>query len=319
MDYNQIQRFLMIVKHSNLSGAAKELYISQPALSLSLANMEKELGMPLFYRVKNRLVLTPEGETLLENFEHVKDAFDQLEEKKKSLQKVEERSIRLGCLGNSLFYATMFMDNFLQADGITIETVCADTETTVEMLKNGQLDFVITSPPLEGRAIGNINLYRENIVLVTSQNHRLSEKSGLMLKDLEHEKLFGLSRQHYFRKLCDRLCREKGYMLDYQMEMNMLDYYSAIKKHQYLDDFIAFCAEDSFESLYGEGYVSHPILDSDFTHMTVLSFMAERKFHFQYEDFVNHLIQQYPQQRKLYEKIYRYIVAGYINESGKEE
>ena len=71
MDYNQIQRFLMIVKHSNLSGAAKELYISQPALSLSLANMEKELGMPLFYRVKNRLVLTPEGETLLENFEHV--------------------------------------------------------------------------------------------------------------------------------------------------------------------------------------------------------------------------------------------------------
>ena len=53
MDYNQIQRFLMIVKHSNLSGAAKELYISQPALSLSLANMEKELGMPLFYRVKN--------------------------------------------------------------------------------------------------------------------------------------------------------------------------------------------------------------------------------------------------------------------------
>ena len=53
MDYNQIQRFLMIVKHSNLSGAAKELYISQPALSLSLANMEKELGMPLFYRVKS--------------------------------------------------------------------------------------------------------------------------------------------------------------------------------------------------------------------------------------------------------------------------
>ncbi len=48
MDYNQIQRFLMIVKHSNLSGAAKELCILQPALSLSLANMEKELGMPLF-------------------------------------------------------------------------------------------------------------------------------------------------------------------------------------------------------------------------------------------------------------------------------
>lgn len=316
MDYNQIQRFLMIVKHLNLSEAAKELYISQPALSLSLSGMEKELGVTLFYRVRNGLVLTPEGEALLENFEQIKDAFDGLNEKKESLRKEEEQVIRLGCLGNSLLYATLFMGDFLQVDGLTVKTVCADTATTVEMLKNGQLDFAITSPPLEERAMGNINLYREKVIAVTSQNHRLSEREGVKLKDLEHETLYCLSRQHYFRSLCDRLCREKGYTMKYHKALNILDYCRVVEEHRYSDDFVAFCAEDSFESLYGEGYVSHPILDADFTQTTVLSFYSERKLQFRYEGFINHLIEQYPRQRRLYEKIYRYIVNGYIQEGG---
>lgn len=315
MDYNQIQRFLMIVKYLNLSEAAKELYISQPALSLSLSNMEKELGVTLFYRVRGGLVLTPEGEALLENFEQIKDAFDQMNQKKESLRKKEEQVVRLGCLGNSLLYATMFMEDFLQFNGLTVKTVCADTAMIVEMLRNGQLDFAITSPPLEDRAVGNINLYREKIVVVTSRNHPLSQKEGIKLKDLKDETLYCLSRQHYFRSVCDRLCREKGYAIKYHKELNMLDYCRAVEKHRYLDDFVAFCAEDSFNGLYGEGYVSHPVLDADLTQTTVLSFCSERKLQFRHEEFVSRLIEAYPRQRKFYEKIYRYIVNGYIQEN----
>lgn len=314
MDYNQIQRFLMIVKHLNLSEAAKELYITQPALSLSLANMEKELGITLFYRVRNGLVLTTEGEALLKNFENIKAAFDDLNEKKERLKKKEDQIIRLGCMGNPLFYATLFMDNSLQVDGLTVKIACANAGTIVEMLTNGQLDFAIASPPLEERAIGNINLYRENIVVVTSQNHRLSGEKEISLKELEQEILYCLSRQHYFRSLCDRLCQEKGYFMTYHEEQNMLDFCKTIEEHRYADDFIAFCAEDSFDSLFGEGYISHPIQDADFTQTTVLSFMADKKMQFRYEAFVNHLVEQYPHLRKLYEKLYGYIVNGYLNE-----
>lgn len=319
MDYIQIQRFLMIVKHLNLSEAAKELYITQPALSLSLANLEKELGIQLFYRVRNGLVLTPEGEKLLSSFEHVKEAYEQLDEKKLELQKPRESVVRLGCHGNSLLYATFSMGNLLQVEGLTVKMISADGDTAMEMLKNGQLDFVISPRLMEDRAIGNINLYRENIAIVTSKNHRLAERDSLKLKDLQEEKLFGLSRQHHFRNLCDRLCYQKGYPMEYQKEMNTLELYRTIEQHRDADDYIAFTAEDSFETLYGDGYVKHEIQDADFTQTTVLSFMAERKLQYSYEDFVNHVVKCYPEQRKLYETISGYIARGYMREKRDED
>lgn len=314
MDYIQIKRFLMIVKHLNLSEAAKELYITQPALSLSLSNMEKELGLKLFFRVRNGLILTPEGEKLLRNFEQVNDAFEQLYETKEKLQQPRESELHLGCEEKSLLYATLSMGNLLNVDGITVKTICADRETTVAMLKSGQLDFAIAFHTIEDRAIGNINLYREDIAIVTSKKHRLAMRDGLKLSDLQDEKLYGLTKQHSFRTLCDQLCSQKGYRLHYKKEQNTFDFYKTIEQHRDADDYVAFCAWDSYDTMYGEGYVRHPILEVDFMQSTYLSFVADRKMQFCYENFVNHLVKHYPEQRKLHDTVFGYIANGYINQ-----
>ena len=60
--------FLTVVKYMNMNKAAKELYITQPALSFSISRLEKELGLALFYRDKNKLVLSKEAEILLPAF-----------------------------------------------------------------------------------------------------------------------------------------------------------------------------------------------------------------------------------------------------------
>lgn len=314
MDYIQIKRFLMIVKYLNLSEAAKELYITQPALSLSLSNLEKELGIKLFFRVRNGLVLTPEGEKLLDSFENVRDAYEELYEKKEELKKPKECELHLGCQDKSLLYATLSMGNLLNVEGLTVKTICADREAIVAMLKSGQLDFAITFHAIEDRAIGNINLYREDIAIVTSQNHRLSKREGLKLSDIQEEKLYGLAKQHSFRNLCDLLCLQKGYVFQYEEEQNTLEFSRTVEQHRYAEDYIAFCAWDSFETLYGDGYIRHPIMEVDFMQSTFLSFVADRKMQFRYEDFVKHVVKHYPEQRKLYEMIYSYIVNGYIDQ-----
>lgn len=57
MNMNHVEQFMTIVKYMNLSRASRELYISQPALSMSLSRLESELGVQLFYREGNKLVL----------------------------------------------------------------------------------------------------------------------------------------------------------------------------------------------------------------------------------------------------------------------
>lgn len=65
MTTKSLEYFLVVVKHLNISKAAKELFISQPALSKQISQLEAELGVSLFDRTKHSLKLTHAGEVLL--------------------------------------------------------------------------------------------------------------------------------------------------------------------------------------------------------------------------------------------------------------
>lgn len=65
MDIKQLQYFLAAAQYLNFSRAAESLYISQPALSYQIAELEQELGTPLFLRDRRKMFLTPAGGALL--------------------------------------------------------------------------------------------------------------------------------------------------------------------------------------------------------------------------------------------------------------
>ena len=66
MELKQLRYFLQVAEHLNFSRAAEQLYISQPALSYQIAELERELGVELFVRDRRKVYLTPAGKALLE-------------------------------------------------------------------------------------------------------------------------------------------------------------------------------------------------------------------------------------------------------------
>ena len=71
MKMTQLEYFLAICKYNNISKAATQLFISQPALSQQLIRLEKELGAALFIRRENSLMLTEIGEGFQESAKRI--------------------------------------------------------------------------------------------------------------------------------------------------------------------------------------------------------------------------------------------------------
>ena len=98
MNTDQLRYFMAIAHHKNFTEAAKEFYITQPAITHQIAALEKELGTPLFKRTTRSVTLTEAGKLFAEHAKHI---LDQEENALRNLQMLREsgaRKLRIGYL-----------------------------------------------------------------------------------------------------------------------------------------------------------------------------------------------------------------------------
>ena len=95
---SQYRIFYEVARCGNISRAAKELYISQPAISKAISKLEESLDTRLFLRNSRGVQLTKEGEVL---FQHVSTAFESLDRGEKELKRIHDFHIGHLCIGVS--------------------------------------------------------------------------------------------------------------------------------------------------------------------------------------------------------------------------
>ncbi len=98
MNQLQIKYFLTAARCLNFTEAAKQLFISQPALSHQILTIEKELNMQLFIRSKNKVRLTPAGLTLLEELPKYEAYYAEVLKKARFSNEGSYGLLRIGCL-----------------------------------------------------------------------------------------------------------------------------------------------------------------------------------------------------------------------------
>jgi len=147
IDFELYKVFYYVAKNKNLSKAANDLYISQPAVSQSLKKLEKELCVKLFYRTKTGMNLTDDGEVL---FNYLKKPIECLNNSKRHLINEKDNKdimIRIGSGTTLIKYSLIpvlkiFKDEF---PNVKFEIVQGITSNLMEMLDNDLLDMVLLS------------------------------------------------------------------------------------------------------------------------------------------------------------------------------
>lgn len=140
---NNYRVFYTVAKKGNISHAAEALFISQPAISKAISNLENGLGTKLFDRTSKGVKLTTEGEIL---YNHISKAFDSITQGEEEIKKINELGIgelRIG-VSTSLckFVLLDYLQNFIVANPhVKMFIDCHSTVSTIKLLQENKIDI----------------------------------------------------------------------------------------------------------------------------------------------------------------------------------
>lgn len=150
MDYNLYKIFLYLYEEKSISKTANKLYVSQPAISYSLKELENQLGYTLFYRNSKGIEPTLEAKEL---YNYISAAFNILsdaEEHVKNLKTLNIGEIRIGIPSNMCFlYLSKYISVFRKEyPGVKFSIISKTMPEMVEMLETRKIDIVIGTLPI---------------------------------------------------------------------------------------------------------------------------------------------------------------------------
>ncbi|TCP93258.1 DNA-binding transcriptional LysR family regulator [Cricetibacter osteomyelitidis] len=223
MELRQLKQFCIIAQSDTLTQAAEKLFISQPALSTSLKNLEIELGVSLFDRKKNAIKLNKNGEKALQYAQTVLAKADEMQDYFRQLAS-NRHSLRLAfCDAGPMWY---LMPHFalLPEDYAVKNSRFADSENGLQLLLDGSQDIVISSQPLLHEHIISREILSDQALLSVPKHHPLATYNTLCLNDIPPYTVLQLNVKGHF------LAQITAYFHRHQLELPI----------EYEDDFINF-------------------------------------------------------------------------------
>lgn len=219
--------FYTVAKTGNISKAAKELYISQPAISKSIQKLEESLGCELFRRSSRGVVLTEEGELL---FSHVSSAFDSLalgEEKLKNALDLGIGHLNIGVSSVLCKYLLLpYLKEFTkQYPHINISITCQSSNETLKFLEENKIDIGLIGRPEQMKTIDFFYLMDIEDIFVATESYLTNlQKRGIGKADiLSGSTLMLLDKNNMTRKFIDDYLQDNQIVIQDLIEVSAMD------------------------------------------------------------------------------------------------
>ena len=191
--------FIEIEKCGNMSKAAEKLYVSQPALSKGMSELEKELGCQLFIRKASNIVLTEEGKRCLEYSKKIIALCNEMPE---YIKQKETKSLKVGyVIVGYLEYLLNIINDKEELKDISIIPIYGTTNEIVKKLEDNELDLAIL-PCLEIEKTKNIRhqiINKSKLHALVNKNHPLFSNDYVTIDDLRKNKIIIWSKKNHHR------------------------------------------------------------------------------------------------------------------------
>lgn len=204
IEFYQLEQLEVIAKEGTLSKAAEVLLISQPALTRSVQRLEEDLGLQLFDRKKNKIILNDNGHLAIELIQEVLQKRDQMI---KTLQSYDRSKfvITIGACAPAPIQGLKYIFKNIYPQMQVTSIINSKETILLDGLKNRQYSIIVLNHPIDDEKFTCVELFEENLYLSVPPAHPLALFNEISFDDLNGESVLLLSSIGFWNEICVKM------------------------------------------------------------------------------------------------------------------
>jgi DNA-binding transcriptional LysR family regulator len=216
----QLKAFEAVARLGSFSGAGKELFITQPAVSKKIRQLQDEVGLPLIEQVGKRLFLTDAGQLLLGVCTDWLDTWARFEQSIADLQGLKRGRLKIAVVTTSKYFMPRVLGPFCaEYPGIDVAMEVVNRDRLLERLARNEDDLYVMGVPPDDIDIVSRPLIGNPLVVVAPASHPLAGRRRLRFSELADQPFLMREQGSGTRIAIERLFEEKNTSLKVKMEL----------------------------------------------------------------------------------------------------
>jgi LysR family transcriptional regulator, low CO2-responsive transcriptional regulator len=217
---HQLKVFDAVVRYGSFNRAAKELFMSQPNVSLQIKELTQTVGLPLFEKVGRQQYLTDVGRELLGTCQQMFNTLSQFETKVADFKGLRQGQLRLAVIATGVYLIPRTLEQFCQIyPGVEVSLQIANDTDIVERIIRNLDDLYITTQVPENLNVTSRVFIEDSLVVVAPIDHPLVGQKNIPIQRLATESLIMREPGSGTRRTILQHLSEHGVKVRFKVEM----------------------------------------------------------------------------------------------------
>jgi DNA-binding transcriptional LysR family regulator len=216
----QLQVFENVAIHLNFSRAAKELYLSQPAVSMQIKQLEGHIGLPLFEQMGKKIFLTEAGRELFQYARSITQQLAEMEEVFDRMKGLAQGKLTISVVNTANYFTPQLLAKFCQLHpSINVILQVANRDAVLKQLADNSTDLAILGQPPDGMDIAAESFLDNPLVVIAAPSHPLANLKHIKFARLAEETFLSREQGSGTRSAMERVFAQHKIQPHISMEM----------------------------------------------------------------------------------------------------
>jgi DNA-binding transcriptional LysR family regulator len=186
MDFDQLETFLEVARHSSFSRAAEKRFRTQPAISSQIRALEEEVGAKLFDRSGGKVALTSAGKVFQQYAEETLQARRVVLTTVQEMERIPRGEIVVGANEGTCLHILpeVFAEFKKQYPSVGVSIRRSESNKILESVIDNSIDFGVVSLPVSDNRMTVVPIHKDELVLIAPPSHSLAKNQAVSVADI---------------------------------------------------------------------------------------------------------------------------------------